>query len=146
MSQLAHIRVWLRILAVVVLLTALLAYGMERAMPGLEIDWTRRLAAGIGMVILYVGCMAGLLWFIPPTITINPRGVSRQHGMQIYWLFRRNVRRITIDVADPSRPLLNIEAAGREPLECGIAAKVSAADLAKFLRETFPELALEEKT
>ncbi|MGA2556451.1 MAG: hypothetical protein ABSG04_09270 [Verrucomicrobiota bacterium] len=52
---------------------------------------------------------------------------------------------MTIDTTDLARPRLIIEATGKKPLQCGIAAKLSSASLAAFLRATFPELAVEEK-
>jgi hypothetical protein len=145
MSELAQFKLWLRVLGVVIFLTALLAYAFKRKMPDLEFDWARNLAASIGLFILAAGCFAGLIWFVPPIIRITSKGVSRQVGQHVYWLLRQDIRHITIDVTDPSRPLLKMEAAGKKSLECGIAAKVSATDLAKFLREKYPELALEER-
>jgi hypothetical protein len=50
-----------------------------------------------------------------------------------------------IDTTDPAHPRLNIEAVDNKPFDCGIAGKVSAAELASFMRRTFPELPVEEK-
>ena len=75
---------------------------------------------------------------------VNQEGVSRIQGGSTFCRRRAEIRRITIDTTDAG-PRLNIEAADNKPFECGIAAKVSAAELAAFVRGTFPELTVEER-
>ena len=139
LTGLVQFKLWLRVLAVVILLTVLLAYALKRKMPNLEFDWERNLAASIGLLIASIGCFAGLMWFIPPTIRIDSKGISRQFGQQVYWLLRPEIRRVTIDITDPSRPFLNVETMAKKTLECGFGPKVSPEALATFLRKKFPE-------
>jgi len=132
-----------RIAAVSIVLTALLAYGLKRAMPELEFDWAGKFALSFGAVLLSLLCFCGLSSLIPPIIGIKKQGVTRQEGQHVSWRRRADIRRITIDITDPARPRLNIEATNKGPFECGIASKVKAASLADFLRATFPELKVE---
>ncbi len=143
--EMFQIKMWLRILAIVILLTVLIAYFVNRAIPDFEFEWAARLAFIIGAMALSLVCYLGLFWVIPPIIGVNGRGVSRQGQGHISWRLRADIRRITIDSTDPARPLLHIEASGKKTIECGIAMKVSVANLAAFLRATFPELVLEVK-
>jgi hypothetical protein len=140
-----QIKMWLRIVAIVILLTVLLAYGLKRALPDFEFDWAAQLAQSIGVMVLGLVCFSVFIWFIPPIIGVTAKGVSRLQGQHASWRLRADIRRLTIDTTDQARPRLNIEATGKKPFECGIAAKVGAAALAAFLRATFPELAVEEK-
>jgi hypothetical protein len=140
-----QIKMWLRIVAIVTLLTALLAYWLKRALPDVEFDWAAQLALSIGVMVLGLVCMLGFVWFIPPILGVSAKGISRLQGQHASWRWRADIRCLTIDTTDPARPRLNIEAAGRKLFQCGIATKVSAAALAAFLRATFPELVVEEK-
>ena len=139
-----QIKMWLRIVAMVVLLTAMLAYGVKRALPDFEFHWAGQLARSIGVMVFSLLCFLGAHWLIPPVILVSAKGVFRlqSHNSR---RFRPDIQRLTIDTTDPGRPRLSIEATGKKPFECGIATKVSVAALAAFLRATFPELAVEEK-
>jgi hypothetical protein len=141
---LMRVWVWLRIVLIAILLTVLLARWAKRAMPDLEFDWAAQLALSIATVFIGLFCFIGLLWLIPPFVFVNRRGVSRLHG-GTFWRRRAEIRRIIIDTTDPAHPRFSIEAADNKPFECGLGGKVSAAALASFLRETLPELTVEEK-
>jgi hypothetical protein len=140
-----QVKMWLRIIAIVILLTALLAYAVKRALPDFEFQWGTHLALSIGGLVFALACFFAIHWLVPPIIGINAKGVSRQQGQSCAWRSRVDIRRITIDTTDPAHPRLNIEATAKKPLECGIAAKVSTPSLVSFLHATFPELVVEEK-
>jgi hypothetical protein len=142
---LVQFKMWLRVLVEVILLTALLAYYVKREIPDLDFDWAGNLAFVIGAFILALGGFVALSFILPPIVAIKSAGVTRQEGQHAIWRRRADIRRITIDVTDPSRPLLKIEAAGKKPFESGISAKVSTAELTAFLRSIFPELSVEQK-
>jgi len=142
---LMQIKTWLRIIAISILLTVLLAQCLKRAMPELEFDWAAQLALSIATVFIGLFCFIGLLWLMPPFVWVNRRGVSRLHCGSTFWRLRAEMRRVMIDTTDPAHPRLNIEAVDNKPFDCGIAGKVSAAELASFMRRTFPELPVEEK-
>lgn len=141
--RILNLGMWLRIIAIVILLTALLAYGLKRIIPDLEFDWVRAMAASIGICILMLAVMTVALWFGAPTITINDKGVSRG-GQAVHWRYRSDIRRITIDVTDATRSWLRVESS-HQPFEAGIGDEVNLADLKDFLRQTFPELVVEER-
>ncbi len=144
-STILQLKTWLRIVAIVILLTVLLASAVKRALPDFQFDWAGRLAMSIGGLVLGLAGCLGAYWLIPPIIRVHAKGISRQQGQGASWRLRADIRRLTIDTTDPGRPRLSIEATGKKPFECGIATKVSVAALAAFLRATFPELAVEEK-
>ena len=144
LSQILNLKMWLRIMSVIVLLTVALAYAVNRAVPDLEFNWFAALATGIGALAIGMTGMATVLWFVPPQITINHKAISRQQGQSSHSILPGNIRCITIDTTNPARPLLHVETADR-PLECGVAVKVSPLILAQFLRELFPELLVVEK-
>ena len=137
-------RMWRRVLIIVALLTIVLAWAIKRVIPDLEFNWFASLAKAAGMFCFYMAAMFAVFWFMPPRIRIWCKGVARQQGTAAQILQRRNIRCITIDTTNAARPWLRIETAGR-PWECGLAAKVSPAALALFLREQFPEISVVEK-
>ena len=140
-----QLKMWLRIVVIVILLTVLAAQSLKRAMPDLEFDWAGKLALSIAAVFSGLACYIGLFWLIPPFIWVNAKGVMRLHGNSHFWRRRAEIRRMTIDTTDPARPRMNVEAVDNKPFECGIAGKVSATALAAFVRETLPELTVEER-
>ena len=144
-SRLLEPRMWRRVLVIVALLTIVLAWAIKRVIPDLEFNWFAALAKAAGILIFSLAAMFAVFWWLPPGIRIWSKGVTRQQGNAVEIRQRRNIRCITIDTAEAARPWLRIESAGR-PLECGIAAKVSPAALALFLREQFPEISVVEKT
>ena len=144
LSRVLDLKMWIRIVAIVILLTILLACAAKRAFPGLEFNWGAALGASIGVCLMMLMLMAAILWFTSPVVRINPKGIFYQHGQSTRQRLRSDIRRITIDVSNPARPFLCVESSSR-PLECGIPPQVSPENLTVFLRELFPELPVTEK-
>lgn len=144
LADLFQPKLWFRILAISIIAVMVLAWMIKRAVPTLEFDWATALAKSFGACFLGISLMIGLFFLIPPIININVRGVSRQHGQSVHWRVRPDIRHITVDLTEPTRPLLLVETSGK-PLKAGIAHKVSTAELVTFLRKIFPELLIEEK-
>lgn len=136
---------WLRVVGLVILAAALLAHIVKRRFPDLEFDWIGGVAASITILAAMMGSFALALWAAPPVIQITPKGLSRQHGQSPRWRLRSEMRSITIDTSEPTHPRLLIECVSKKPMECGIAPEVGLTVLAGFLRETLPELLVEEK-
>jgi hypothetical protein len=142
--RILNFKMWLRIVAIVIPLTILLAYGTKRAFPNLEFDWVAALGGSIGIAIAMLALMTAILWFVPPIVSINCKGVFYQQGQSTRQRLRSDIRSITIDFTDPVRPFLHVETSKR-PLECGIAPQISLQNLVQFLRGSFPELLVTEK-
>jgi hypothetical protein len=142
-SSLLHLKMWLRVSTVVILLTALTAYGVKHAVPDLDFNWAGALAASVGAFALVMFLTSAVLWAIPPIIIINCRGVCPQ-GQPAYRRLRADIRFITVDATDRTRPLLRVETS-RKLLEIGIAPKITLPELLAFLKATFPEVVVTEK-
>ena len=142
--RILNLKLWLRIIVMVALLTVPLAYAVNRAVPNLEFNWFGALITSFGFIAFFLAMMSAVLWLIPPRIKIWKKGIIRQHGSSQRTLLRSGIRSITIDTSESTRPILRIESASR-PFECGIAAKVSLSSLAEFIRETFPDILFKEK-
>ncbi len=136
---------WVRIFVVSLLLVVLLAYFVTCAVPDLQFDWINAFMMAFGGIVLYLAAFTSLLWFVPPSVRINAKGVSRQFGNQIVWRKRSDIRRIILDQTLSEKPRLRVEADGKKEFDCGIAPKISLNSLVAFLGETFPDRVIEEK-
>jgi hypothetical protein len=134
---------WLRVSVVCGLLTFLLARAVQRVASELEFDWVGSLLKAIGMMVAGLGAFAGILFLFPPLVTVGPKGMARQQGQGTRWWLRGDIRAMTVDWTEPTKPLLRVEAA--KPITVGVGPKIARAQLTGFLRETFPEVLVEEK-
>src|ERR1700734_868740 len=121
---------WLRVLAIVVLITIPSAYEIKRAFPSLEFNWATAIGESFVCFGVYMAFIFVRFWLIPPYIWIHSRGVAFGRGRRS----RAAIRSITVDTSDQSRPLLKVETANKL-LECGIAPKIAPGELITFLRE-----------
>jgi hypothetical protein len=138
-----NFKMWLRISLVVVLLTGLLVLAVKREFPDLEFNWILTLLASLGWVVVALYAFIAFLWFMPPYITIDHQGIFCQQGRSVEPRLRSDIRCVTIDVTNPSRPLLLVESTKRA-VKCGIPPQVSLPELRQFLRDAFPELPVTE--
>lgn len=133
----------MRILILVSLITTALAITVHRYLPDLEFDWGRAVALSFVGFLGYFGLVAVTLWFVPPIIQIADKGIVRQQGRSQSCRLRCDIRCITVDSSEPSKPILRVEST-KKPFAAGLSSKVTPAELARLLRETFPELLVEE--
>ena len=136
---------WVRIFMVSLFLVMLLAFFVTRKFPDLEFNWIRAFMVAFGGFVLFLMAVTVLMWFVPPTVRINAKGVCRQFGEETEWRQRSDIRRIILDRTIPEQPRLFVEADRKKEFDCGIASKTNLDSLAAFLRETFPNLVIEEK-
>ena len=144
-SRIVGLKPVLRIVIVAALVAGLFAYGIRRAVPDLEFNWVVSFIMSAGILLLYVIFLGAMFWFAPPEIHLTSEGVSYQRGRAPRRRLRSELKRITIDVLGPDRRILTVEAAGKRPLQFGIASEVSTPGLMEFLSGTFPGLVVEER-
>jgi hypothetical protein len=137
MSTVLSAKMWVRVLAVVTVIVAGMAFSIKRAVPDLDFDWVRAVVLTVGSLAIYLFIFIGAHLLIPPQIRISPKGISRQHGQSVAWRAREDIQSITVDTSDPVCPRLLVEAMGKKPWEAGIAAKVNIPDVVNCLRENF---------
>ena len=144
LSAILNLKMWLRVLVVVVLLTILLAYAVNRALPRLvEFNWVRGLILSCLALVAMLGMQLGILWFVPPVIRITAKGISRQ-ATSLHWRLRSEIRSIYIDTRSPIQPLICVESYKRSFI-AGVGPTIEPACLISFLKQTFPEILVEER-
>jgi hypothetical protein len=99
-----------------------------------------------GGTVLTVAAFVAYSWFVPPRVGINANGVYRLEGNHVIWRRHLDIRRIILDRTILERPRLCVEAAGKKEFDSGIASKIGLDTLDVFLRETFPDRVIEERT
>ena len=143
MAGLLQVKLWLRILIFSAVIIFVLALLLHWAVPGLEFDWPKAFLLSVLAGLGGLGAIIGLLLLLPPMISVNRRGISRQQGQSVHWRRRAEIRRIAVVTTTPGKPLLWVETSG-QPFEAGIASQIVPSDLAAFLKRSFPELLVEE--
>jgi hypothetical protein len=139
-----NLRRVVRIFAVALLVVIPLAFFVTRAVPNLQFNWAHALIRAVAGVGLSLAAFFAILWFIPPRIGINAKGIYRQQGNHAVWRQCPDIRRIILDRTVLERPRLRVDAAGKKEFDCGIASKINLDSLAASLRETFPNGIIEE--
>jgi hypothetical protein len=145
MARVLNLWMWVRIFVVALLLVILLASLVTRTVPNLEFDWTYAFIVAFGGIVLYLAAFIAFLWFIPPSVEINAKGVCRQQGNHAIWRRHADIRHIILDRTLLERPRLCVEAAGKKVFDCGIASEIGLDSLVAFLREIFPDRVIEER-
>jgi len=74
-----RVKVWLRIVLIVILLTVLLARWLKRAMPDLEFDWAGQLAISIATVVIGLYRIRG-----QQTLRVRHRPESERGGDGVF--------------------------------------------------------------
>ena len=136
---------WVRVFVVALLLVVLLASFVTRAVPDLQFDWTYAFIVAFGGIVLSIAAYFAFLWFVPPSVSINTKGVCLQQGDHAGWLRHSDIRCIILDRTLLEKPRLCVQAAGKREFDCGIASKIGLDSLAAFLREVFPDRVIEER-
>lgn len=145
LSSILNLRMWSRVLVLVILLAVVAAHYLGKAFPDLDFNWVGALAISVCVITAQLVLLGSFLWTVPPRITINRKGISRQHGQSVGWRLAKDIRLIAIDDTDLNHPHLYIEAAGRKEWDIGIASEIDRAQLRSFLREVLPSLLIDEK-
>ena len=115
----------------------------KKLIADLDFSWTKALVTSWLAMLGIFAVMYAIFRFVPPVIRISQKGVSRQHGQAVRWRQRHDIRLITLDWTDPSAPRLQVETESK-PLAIGIGPKIDRTLLVTFLRQTFPELLVQE--
>jgi hypothetical protein len=134
---------WLRVIAVTAVITAAFAWAAIRAFPDLEFNWIGAFLSSVGCLAVGFCFLCAFLWLIPPYIRVNRNGISRQQGQSALWRLREEIRRVVVDATDSAHPVVRVEST-KKPFVAGLSAKIAPSELARFFRETFPELVVEE--
>lgn len=145
LSTVLSAKMWLRVVVWVFVIAAGMAFAARRAVPDLEFNWMRAVAVSLSLFAVYFGAVTGLLWFVPPRIRINQKGISRQQGQSARWRRRDDIQSITVDVGDSVHPRLRVESPGKKAWDVGIAAEVNIQDVVNCLRENFPHALISVK-
>ena len=135
---------WIRAIIASLLATALLAYCVETLIPDLEFNWIGALVKCFGFAVLGIGIAFLVSCLIPPIICVQSKGIFRQEGQSVCWRLRSEIRKITVDVPNPVQPVLRVDA-NTIPFEAGISEKLNPRVLMEYLKQTFPELLINEK-
>lgn len=146
LSSILDIKMWSRVLALVILITVAIAHYLRKVYPALDFNWAGALAISIAVLAAQLVLFGCLLWMVPPRITINQKGICRQYGQSVRWRFAKDIRYVAVDAADPSHPVLYVEAAGKKRWDIGIPSEVNLADLRGRLREILPGPLIGEKS
>jgi len=78
LASVLDLKMWLRVVVVVIVLTAVFAYAVERGLPGLiEFNWVRGLILSFLVLAGMLGMNLGMMWFFRPAIRIDAKGISR---------------------------------------------------------------------
>jgi hypothetical protein len=145
LSSVLDWKMWSRVLVLVVLVTVVAAHYIRKVFPDLEFNWVRALAFSLAVLAVQLVMFGSLLWTVPPRITINRKGISRQHGQSVRWRVAKNIRLVAIDATNTAHPNLRVEAAGRKTWNIGIASEIDLTQLHRFLREVLPDVLINEK-
>jgi hypothetical protein len=137
-------RMWTRIVVITVATALALAFAVKRRFPDLEFDWTAALLLSVGACALMLASFTAILWWVPPMIQVNDKGISRQQGQHVHWRRRVELRHVFVDATDPIHPFLTVESA-RAAWRIGVPQRIEKRDLIAFLRRTFPELLIDER-
>jgi hypothetical protein len=138
------LKMWLRVLAAVVVLAAAMAYLVEHQFHGLiEFNWVRNVILSFLVLAGGLGLRIGAFWFFAPTIRISAKGISRETESQ-HWRLRKEIRSILVDARDRLHPVMNVVNSKRT-FAAGIGSDVEVGQLVSFLRQTFPEVPVEVK-
>ncbi len=140
-----RVDLWLRIMLWVILITAGMAYAVKKDVPDLQFNWFRALAASLGVFAIYFGSFVALIWFLPPLIQINHKGITRQHGNSVGWRLPKDIQSITVDARDSCHPHLCVICPDKKPWDLGIGEKVNILELVNCLRDNFSHALIEVK-
>jgi hypothetical protein len=145
LSSVLDLKMWSRVLALVILITVVAAHYIGKVFPDFEFNWAGALAISTGILAAKLVMFGSLQWMVPPRITINRKGISRQHGQSVRWRVAKDIQSVAIGSTDTGHPNLRVEAAGRKTWDIGIASEIDLTLLRSFLREVLPSVSINER-
>jgi hypothetical protein len=127
-------RTWLRIACLTMIVVAVIIVATDALVPNLQFDWAGALLKSVGVLLLQLTLISGVLFLVPPRITVNRRAIVVQHGNSTRSFAQGKVDGLNLSLHDGGQLRLWVTCRGRS--RCyGLPRSVDIAALRAILGE-----------